>query len=148
MTGAAPAVIRIGQARITAGMDRYPRLDLDAHEMVFGPAPRLDATALIEMCEQVDLRGRGGAAFPVARKLRAVLDRTTARRRAAVVVNGTEGEPGSSKDKTLLARSPHLVLDGALLVAEALQATAIVVAVTGNGPQAQSVAHAVAADRA
>ncbi|HYK68221.1 MAG TPA: NADH-ubiquinone oxidoreductase-F iron-sulfur binding region domain-containing protein [Streptosporangiaceae bacterium] len=142
----AQAVTRIGPARITAGMDRYARLDLAAHEEVFGPAPQLPAITLIEMCEQVDLRGRGGAAFPVARKLRAVHDRANGRRRAAVVVNGTEGEPGSSKDKTLLARSPHLVLDGAALVAKALQATDIVVAVTGNGPQAQSVADAVAAD--
>jgi NADH:ubiquinone oxidoreductase subunit F (NADH-binding)/ferredoxin len=144
----APAVIRIGPARITAGLDRYARLDLAAHHQVFGPVPRVAATALIEMCEQVDLRGRGGAAFPVARKLRAVLDRTTARRRAAVVVNATEGEPGSAKDKTLLARSPHLVLDGAVLVAGALAATDIVVAVTGAGPGAQSVADAVTADGA
>ena len=148
MTTADPAVIRIGPARITAGLDRYARLDLAAHLNVFGPAPHLAATDLIEMCEQVDLRGRGGAAFPVARKLRAVLDRTTARRRAAVVVNGTEGEPGSSKDKTLLARSPHLVLDGAVLAADALQATEIVVAVAGSGPQAESVVQAVAADGA
>lgn len=143
---AVPAVVRIGQARITAGLDRYARLDLAAHRMVFGPAPQLGAAELIDMCAQVDLRGRGGAAFPVARKLRAVLDRTTTRRRAAVVVNGTEGEPGSAKDKTLLARSPHLVLDGAVLVARALEATEVVVAVAGAGPQGQSVADAVSAD--
>jgi NADH:ubiquinone oxidoreductase subunit F (NADH-binding)/ferredoxin len=131
---------------MTAGMDRHARLDLAAHRMVFGPAPQLTATALIAMCAEVDLRGRGGAAFPVARKLRAVLHRTTGRGRAAVVVNGTEGEPGSAKDKTLLARSPHLVLDGAALVARALKATQVVVAVAGDGPHTQSVADAVAAD--
>ena len=108
------AVIRVGQARLTAGLDRYARLDLAAHREVFGLAPQLSAAELIAMCEQVDLRGRGGAAFPVARKLRSVLAR---KRRPVIVVNGTEGEPGSAKDTTLLARSPYLVLDGAMLAA-------------------------------
>jgi ferredoxin len=36
-----------------------------------------------------------------------------------VIGNGTEGEPASPKDKVLMARSPHLVLDGAVC-AEAL----------------------------
>jgi NADH:ubiquinone oxidoreductase subunit F (NADH-binding)/ferredoxin len=146
MTHQAPGVLRVGQARVIAGLDRYARLDLAAHRSVFGPAPRLTAASLVAMCEQVDLRGRGGAAFPVARKLRAVQRRAAGKRRPAVVVNGAEGEPGSAKDATLLARSPHLVLDGALLAAKALQASHVVVAVSGDGPQAQSVLDAVAAD--
>jgi NADH:ubiquinone oxidoreductase subunit F (NADH-binding) len=46
-----------------------------------------------------------------------------------VVVNGTEGEPASVKDRVLMARSPHLVLDGAVLAAEVTGArTAVIVA--------------------
>lgn len=147
MTAPGPAVVRIGQARVTAGLDRYARLDLAAHREVFGPPPRVTADTLVEMCEQVKLKGRGGAAFPFAIKLRGTIKGAAAkRRRPVVVVNGSEGEPGSAKDKTLLSRSPHLVLDGAVLAAQALQATEVVVAVGRDGPQAESVAEAVAED--
>ena len=43
----APAIMRIGAARLTAGLDRMPRLDLDAHRELFGPLPRLSAEELI-----------------------------------------------------------------------------------------------------
>ena len=46
-----------------------------------------------------------------------------------VVANGTEGEPASAKDKVLLARSPHLVLDGAVLAAEMAGASQAIVVV-------------------
>ena len=44
-----------------------------------------------------------------------------------VVANGTEGEPASAKDKILLARSPHLVLDGAVIAAELVGASQAVI---------------------
>jgi len=141
----APGLIRIGQGRVTAGLDQRPRLDLAAHRSVFGPLPRLTAAQLIAMCERVDLRGRGGAAFPVAVKLRAVA-RRQGKGKPVVVVNATEGEPASSKDKMLLARSPHLVLDGAVIAATALDARQVIVAVAGQGPHVWSVAEAAAAD--
>ena len=53
--------------------------------------------------------GRGGAAFPVHRKLAAVAQAGT---RPVVIGNGAEGEPASEKDKSLLWISPHLILDG------------------------------------
>jgi NADH:ubiquinone oxidoreductase subunit F (NADH-binding) len=46
-----------------------------------------------------------------------------------VIGNGTEGEPASAKDKVLMARSPHLVLDGAVLAAEMVGAKEAVVVV-------------------
>ena len=62
-----------------------------------------------------------------------------------VVVNGTEGEPGSFKDKMLLIRSPYLILSGAALVAEAIGADEIIVGVTGNELANRSIEAAIAA---
>ena len=107
----------------------------------------MTASELIKLAEQVDLRGRGGAAFPVAAKLQAVMTAARARKsRAMIVINAAEGEPGSAKDKTLLLRSPYLVLSGALLAAKALRARQVVVAVAGDGPHVRSVTEAVNAD--
>ena len=69
------------------------------------------------------LRGRGGAAFPVATKWEAAWSQPGPR---AVVVNGAEDEPGSLKDRYLLATRPHLVLEGALCSARALEASLVV----------------------
>jgi NADH:ubiquinone oxidoreductase subunit F (NADH-binding) len=74
------------------------------------------------MVRRSGLRGRGGAAFPTATKLAAV----AARKKPVVVANGCEGEPASAKDRTLLATSPHLALDGAVLAAWAVGATEII----------------------
>src|SRR5271165_3642721 len=129
----APTIMRVGAARMTAGLDRLPRIDLEAHRDIFGPLPRLSAEELIAMAEQVDLRGQGGAAFPFARKLSAVINNAEANDRQMVVVdNATEGEPGSVKDKMLMIRSPYLILSGAALVAEAIGAEEIVIGVSGN----------------
>ena len=143
----APTIMRIGAARLTAGLDRMPRLDLEAHRDIFGPLPRLSAEELISMTEQVDLRGQGGAAFPFARKLSAVVKNAEANDCApVVVVNATEGEPGSAKDKMLMIRSPYLILSGAALVAEAIGAEEIVIGVAGNELANRSMEAAIAAE--
>jgi len=102
---------------------------LAVHTARYGPVPsglgRREREALIAEVDRAGLTGRGGAGFPTARKLAAV----AAGRTPVVVVNGTEGEPASVKDRVLMARSPHLVLDGAVLAAEVTGArTAVIVA--------------------
>ena len=61
------------------------------------------------------LRGMGGAGFPTAAKWEMVRARTGAPHH--VVVNADESEPGTFKDRVLLAERPHLVLEGALIAA-------------------------------
>ncbi|MEV8097990.1 NADH-quinone oxidoreductase subunit NuoF family protein [Kitasatospora sp. NPDC085879] len=121
----------IGRPVLFAGLEHSERLDHRAHLVVHGGMPAMSAEEVAELSENVNLRGRGGAGFPFARKIRAVV-KSAARRRArpVVVVNGTEGEPSCLKDAALLLRTPHLVLDGALLAAEALDAEQVVLGVT------------------
>lgn len=93
-----------------------------------GPLPA-SGKSLIDVIEQSGLTGRGGAAFPVARKWRSV---AAAGGDAVLVVNGAEGEPQSFKDRVLMSTRPHLVLDGALHAARAVGARHISV-VVGDG---------------
>jgi NADH:ubiquinone oxidoreductase subunit F (NADH-binding)/ferredoxin len=139
-----PEVRWIGQPRLTAGLDRHEHLTLAAHRAIHGRPARLQIGALTALTDSVDLRGRGGAGFPFARKLRAVAARANRRRAAVVLVNATEGEPASTKDKALLIRAPHLVLDGAMLAAAALEATEVVVGLTD--PRAQASMNAAIAE--
>ncbi|MCW2931837.1 MAG: dehydrogenase [Actinomycetia bacterium] len=98
--------------------------DWHAHAERHGGLPYRDRRGiLIADIEAAGLTGRGGAAFPAGRKLRAVLGAADKRRRTPVVIaNGAESEPASDKDATLLRLAPHLVLDGLQLAAEAVGA--------------------------
>jgi NADH:ubiquinone oxidoreductase subunit F (NADH-binding) len=129
-----PATAAAARAQQTpAGGGGLPRLlpspsasagqtgDLVAHLGLHGPVPyRGSAGALIPDVRSAGLTGRGGAAFPVHRKLEAVAAARPGR--AIVVGNGAEGEPASHKDEALLVLAPHLVLDGLQLAAEAVGA--------------------------
>ena len=132
--------------RLLAGIPARGALDLDGHLRTHGELPherrhRRRESSLIELIEHAGLRGHGGASFPTARKLRAV---GASRRRPIVVVNAAEGEPASLKDKTLCRLAPHLVLDGAQLVAEALGADELIVCVCETAPDsAESIALAI-----
>ena len=98
--------------------------------MAAGTGRRLEASGL---------SGRGGAAFPAAEKAGRGPRRDD--RVGVIVVNGMEGEPASDKDKVLLTRAPHLVLDGAQLLAASGGADRIVVCIpVGRDAVAAAVA--------
>ena len=92
--------------------------DLRSHLARYGRPPTGNP-GLIRAVEQSGLTGRGGAAFPVYRKLAIVAQ---ARGRKVIVANGAESEPASRKDNLLLHAAPNLVLDGLQLAAEAIGA--------------------------
>ncbi|WP_431917950.1 NADH-ubiquinone oxidoreductase-F iron-sulfur binding region domain-containing protein [Micromonospora wenchangensis] len=128
-----PPVACIGEPRLTAGFAEFGRLDLMAHEMEHGPIGPMEPANLLRLAEAIQLKGKGGAGFPFYRKFKAVLESCERQDLpAVVVVNATEGEPASWKDKVLLTRAPHLILDGAALAAYALDAEEIVLCVADD----------------
>jgi NADH:ubiquinone oxidoreductase subunit F (NADH-binding) len=82
-----------------------------------GYQPLDDADGLLSQVDLSGVLGRGGAAFPLAAKLKTVRDNGRRAGGAVVVANGEEGEPASIKDRWLLRNRPHLVLDGLRLAA-------------------------------
>ncbi len=134
-----------GLPRLLAGLEPGGgAISLAAHTRVHGPLPEVPAHQLIEEVERSGLRGRGGADFPTARKLRAVAGR---RRVGPVIVNGSETEPASAKDRLLLSRLPHLVLDGAVLAAGAVGSGQVIVKVGENAVDAVAALEAAVAAR-
>lgn len=74
----------------------------------------LDADAVVETLKDSGLRGMGGAGFPTGQKwelVRATQPGST----KYVICNADESEPGTFKDRQILATQPHLVLEGLLL---------------------------------
>ncbi|MGB9378773.1 MAG: hypothetical protein WCB04_14810, partial [Mycobacteriales bacterium] len=140
---AGDVLVGISAPRLTRGLsDGRPRLGWWEHLTVHGEIPQvmLNGTVdLLNWAEGVDLRGRGGAHFPFARKARAV---RTARGAAVVVGNGSESEPASHKDALLMRACPHLVLDGLQLAANAVGARTIRIVVS-DPAAAESIAAAI-----
>jgi len=124
-TSAAPAITVITwpgcPSRLLGDRPGQGREDVVAYRGLGGYQPLASADELLGEVERSGLQGRGGAAFPLAVKLRAVRDNgrliVGAAGGTVVVANGEEGEPASIKDRWLLRNRPHLVLDGLRLAA-------------------------------
>jgi len=114
--------------RLFAGATNRP-LSLADHEEVFRPADNV--TNLLDELSASGLLGRGGAGFPTSRKVELLRNQ---RGHKYVVVNGMEGEPAAHKDFRLLSTNPHLVLDGAEMLASMIGASRIAVCVARDNP--------------
>jgi len=72
-----------------------------------------DAGRVTTALKDAGLRGMGGAGFPVGRKWELVAAQAATPKYA--ICNADESEPGTFKDRQILAEQPHLVLEGLLL---------------------------------
>jgi NADH-quinone oxidoreductase subunit F len=102
-----------------------------------------DPAAIIAEIEAAGLRGLGGAGFPTHRKWRAVADQKPGGK--WVICNGNEDEPGTFKDRFLLERTPHQVIEGALVAALAVRAAHVALYVNPREAAALAAIRAAAA---
>ena len=73
---------------------------------------------VIEEVSKPNLRGLGGAGFPAGRKWSFVPRETE--RPKYLVVNADEGEPGTFKDRYIMERDPHALIEGMIIAAYAI----------------------------
>jgi NADH-quinone oxidoreductase subunit F len=76
------------------------------------------------------LRGRGGAGFPSGMKWSFIPKNTG--KPSYLCVNADESEPGTFKDRSILEKDPHLVIEGALITAYAIGAKAVYIYMRGE----------------
>jgi NADH-quinone oxidoreductase subunit F len=90
-----------------------------------------DVTGLVK---DATLLGRGGAGFPAGVKWGFCPPGVWPR---YIVVNGDESEPGTYKDRLLMERDPHQLIEGCLIAAYAIGAAQVFLYVRGEMPHAQ-----------
>ncbi|MBW3601863.1 MAG: NADH-quinone oxidoreductase subunit NuoF [Actinobacteria bacterium] len=79
----------------------------------------MDPDAILQMIKDSGLRGRGGAGFPMGVKWGFIprdSDKPT-----YLVINADEGEPGTFKDREMMERDPHMLLESMVIGAWALK---------------------------
>ena len=86
--------------------------------------------AIIDEVKKANLRGRGGAGFPAGVKW-GFLPKDLSRPRV-LVINADEGEPGTFKDRVIMTRGPHLLIEGIAISSFALRAHACWIYIRGE----------------
>jgi NADH-quinone oxidoreductase subunit F len=102
-------------------------VDIGAYERAGGyeglrKALKMQPQDVTEMVKRSNLRGRGGAGFPTGMKWSFVPMGTDAPRPKYLVANADDMEPGTFKDRALMERDPHQLIEGMAVTAYAIQA--------------------------
>jgi NADH:ubiquinone oxidoreductase subunit F (NADH-binding) len=93
-------------------------------------AREMGPEAVIERIEASGLQGRGGAAFPAHIKWKGV--RSQAETERYVICNADEAEPGTFKDREIIVRQPHLLLEGLAIAAHTVGAKDVIIYIRGE----------------
>src|SRR5688500_4666170 len=78
------------------------------------------------------LRGRGGAGFPTGRKASFIPKPDQTPKPVYLVVNADESEPGTFKDREIMFRVPHRLIEGCLITARAIQSQNVFIYIRGE----------------
>ena len=122
---------------VLTGADERDLSRLDAYRAVGGYAQLEKArgmapASLIEQISDASLRGRGGAGFPMGRKLSLVPGPDARTKPSYVVCNADESEPGAFKDREIMRRVPHRLIEGCVIAAHAIQSRSVFIYIRGE----------------
>src|SRR4051812_19650832 len=120
---------------LLAGADEHDLTKLAEYQAIGGyeqvpKARAMTSDELIAELQKANLRGRGGAGFPMGRKA-SLVDRSSPKPKY-LVVNADESEPGAFKDREVMARVPHRLLEGCLIAAHAIESRDVFIYIRGE----------------
>lgn len=110
---------------LTANLNKPNQTNLEGYEQQGGyqaikkAIPHIAPGDLIEMVKQTGLRGRGGAGFSTGMKWGFIPKEATTR---YLVCNCDESEPGTFKDRLIIEKDPHQLIEGMILASYAIGA--------------------------
>ena len=126
-------------------IDNPNSADINEYEKVGGYKSLSKALALqsgdvVEEIKSSGLRGRGGAGFPTGMKWTfALADKKFPK---YLMCNADEGEPGTFKDRPILEKNPHLLIEGMVISGFALSAEFGHIYLRGEYPEAKDILNA------
>src|SRR5919202_878422 len=88
--------------------------------------------AVIEELNSANLRGRGGAFFATGRKMQFIPPKEQNPKPHYVCVNADESEPGTFKDREIMNRVPHRLIEGSLIAAHAVDSQHVFIYIRGE----------------
>jgi NADH-quinone oxidoreductase subunit F len=120
---------------VLAGAADHDLTQLEAYREVDGYASlerarRMEPNAVLEEILAANIRGRGGAGFPMGKKA-SFLAKDTGKP-VYLVVNADESEPGTFKDREIMERVPHRLLEGCLITAHAIGSQNVFIYIRGE----------------
>ncbi len=103
----------------------------------FREALKKDSAKILEEIKTSNVRGRGGAGFPMGLKLE--FCRNTENNTKFIICNADEGDPGAYSDRYLLEEQPHSVIFGMLISGYVTQANSGILYIRAEYPEAKIV---------
>ncbi|MFQ5457460.1 MAG: NADH-quinone oxidoreductase subunit F, partial [Myxococcota bacterium] len=87
---------------------------------------------VVELVKESGLRGRGGAGFPTGLKWGFMPKPDQDDRPRYIACNADESEPGTFKDRAIMERDPHQLIEGLIIAGWAMQARAAYIYIRGE----------------